>query len=134
MQIQIPVLGLIAFLLGSRAISSERLGAVRKRVSEWFEETHCSAFELRRHFFRRFFDSELISDPAQTKVVAGGVLAVLVSLSFLYVPSYYHKYVYLQQLPEPDAYNRAALADFLFVITLIMSITALLTTLQWPSL
>jgi hypothetical protein len=103
-------------------------------LTHWSDETRSSSFELRRHFFKRFFDSELISDPNQTKVVAGGALAIVLSISFVFAQAYYHKYNQLDHLPDAAPYNRAALADFLFVITLAMTIVALFTTLQWPSL
>ena len=67
----------------------------RRWISQWLAETHSSSFELRRHFFRRFFDSELISDPGQAKVVAGGALALVLSLSFVFTQAYYRKYVLL---------------------------------------
>jgi hypothetical protein len=128
------ILGMAAFLVGSRVASAERAGSLRKRIQNWLEETHDSSFELRRHFFRRFFDSELISDPGQAKVVAGGALAIVLSLSFVYTQAYYHKYNMLDSLPDAGPYDRAALADMLFAITLAMTIVALFTTLQWPSL
>ena len=105
-----------------------------RRISQWFAETHSSSFELRRHFFRRFFDSELVSDPAQAKVVAGGALAIVLSLSFIYTQAYYRKYIQLDGLADAGPYHRAAVADFLFVIALTMTIVALFATLQWPSL
>jgi|SRR5579863_1872805 len=105
-----------------------------RRLAQWFAETHSSSFELRRHFFRRFFDSELISDPGQAKVVAGSALAIVLPLSFMYAQAYYHKYNMLDHLDDAGPYNRAALADLLFVITLAMTIVALFTTVQWPSL
>src|SRR5580692_857614 len=134
MQALIFILGLAAFLMGSRVASAERSGSLRRKIHSWLEETHSSIFELRRHFFKRFFDSELISDPNQTKVVAGGALAIVLSVSFVFAQAYYHKYNQLDHLPDAGPYNRAALADFLFVITLAMTIVALFTTLEWPSL
>lgn len=100
----------------------------------WIEETHSTAFELRRHFFARFFDSELVSSPDQWRVVAGGVGAVLISLSILYMPAYYHKYRMLNVADTPDGFNLAIIADALLLIVLTMSLVALFTTMQWPSL
>ena len=54
------------------------------RFREWLQETHSTGFELRRHFFLRFFDSDLVSTPGQWQVVAGGTLAVLLSLSLIF--------------------------------------------------
>ena len=105
-----------------------------KRVREWLEETHSAAFELRRHFFLRFFDSDLVSTPGQWQVVAGGVLAILLSLSLIYIQAYYHKYAALNTLSTPEPLQRSLLADILFLITLAMSLIGLFTTLQWPQL
>src|SRR5712692_7802924 len=98
------------------------------------EETHSAAFELRRHFFLRFSDSDLVSTPGQWQVVASGILAVLLSLSLIYTQAYYHKYLELNALPTPDPQRLATLADILFLITLAMALIGLFTTLQWPSL
>jgi Pirin C-terminal cupin domain len=105
-----------------------------QRPREWLEETHSAAFELRRHFFLRFFDSDLVSTPGQWQVVASGVLAILLSLSLVYTQAYYHKYLELNALPTPDPQRLATVADVLFLITLAMALIGLFTTLQWPSL
>lgn len=105
-----------------------------RRFSAWLAETHSSRFELRRHFFRRFFESELIADPGQAKIVAGGALAILISLSLIFTQAYYHKYRVLGELADPLPFLRSELADILFVIVLAMTAIALFTTLQWPSL
>src|SRR5437899_7388013 len=103
-------------------------------LRDWLQETHSAGFELRRHFFLRFFDSDLVSTPGQWQVVAGGVLAVLLSLSIILTQAYYHKYQELNLLNSPEPLRRAALADVLFLVTLAMFLIALFTTLQWPSL
>jgi hypothetical protein len=100
----------------------------------WLDETHSSGFELRRHFFLQFFESEFISAPGQAKLMAGGVLAVLISVSLIYVQAYYHKYLVLDQLPDPGPYRLAVLADMLLVVTLVGVVGAIFTTLQWPAL
>src|SRR2546425_5168232 len=86
-----------------------------QRPREWLEETHSAAFELRRHFFLRFFDSDLVSTPGQWQVVAGGVLGILLSLSLIYTQAYYHKYVELNKQPAPEPQRLAALADILLL-------------------
>src|SRR5207253_7762062 len=85
-----------------------------KRLREWLEETHSAAFELRRHLFLRFFDSDLVSTPGQWQVVAGGVLAILLSLSLIYVQAYYIKYATLHTLFTTETLQRAQLADLMF--------------------
>src|SRR4029078_7999000 len=95
------------------------------RFWEWIAETHSTAFELRRHFFSRFFDSDLVSTPGQAQVVAGGTLAVLLSLSLIFAQAYYHKYVELNKLATPGPQRLATLADMLFLIALAMLIIGL---------
>jgi hypothetical protein len=104
------------------------------RLREWLEETHSTGFELRRHFALRFFDSELVSTPGQWQVVAGGVLAVLLSLSLIFTQAYYHKYAELNRLPTPEQLGLAVLADVLFLVTLAMLLAGLFTTLLWPQM
>ena len=100
----------------------------------WLEETHSAGFELRRHFFLRFFDSDLVSSPDQWRVVAIGALAILLSSTLLYTQAYYHKYLELTKLPTPEPYRMAVMADSLFLITLAMFVMGLFTTLEWPAL
>ena len=105
-----------------------------KMFRDWLEQTHSVDFELRRHFFLRLFDSEFVSTPGQWRVIGGGIVAILVSLSIVYIPGYYHKYRVLAELPSETPFHLAVLADVLFLITLSMALTGLFTTLQWPSL
>ncbi len=101
---------------------------------DWMEESHGSGFELRRHFFRRFFDSDLVSSAGQWQVVAIGLFAIVASLSIPMVQAYYHKYRMLQELDSPVPYRMAAIADHLFLIAFSMTLTGLVTAMQWPSL
>lgn len=103
-------------------------------LRDWIEETHSTGFELRRHFFARFFDSELVSSPGQWKVVVGGAIAMVLSLGIVFMQAYYHKYRMLEALDTPEPYRLAAIADALFMITLAMCLIGLFTTMQWPSL
>ncbi len=100
----------------------------------WMEESHGTAFELRRHFFRRFFDSDLVSSAGQWQVVAIGIFAIAASLCIPMVQAYYHKYRMLQELDSNTPYRLAAIADHLFLITLTMTLTGLVTAMQWHSL
>ncbi len=105
-----------------------------RRLREWLEETHGSPFELRRHFFRRFFDSDLVASPGQWRTVAGGLIAIVASSSIVVMQAYFGKYRALLELDSPEPYRMAMLADHLFFIVLGMFLTALLTCLQWGSL
>jgi len=104
------------------------------RSSRWLAETHSTRVELCRHFLLRFFDSELVSSPGQWKVVAGGAVGILFSLSIIYIPAYYHKYLALKTLDDPEPYRLAVIADVLFVVSLAMLVLGLFTTLEWPEL
>ncbi len=104
------------------------------KFRDWLDETHGTAFELRRHFFRRFFDSDLVTSTGQWQVVAIGIFAIVASLSIPMVQAYYHKYRMLQELESSVPYHHAAIADHLFLITFSMTLTGLVTAMQWPSL
>ncbi len=110
------------------------MAELRTRLEQWLAETHSSNFELRRHFFLRFFESEFVSVPGQGKVVVGGALAILISISLVFAQAYYHKYRALNNLPDGEPYGRAMLADYLFIVTLAMAAIGLFTTFQWPAL
>lgn len=105
-----------------------------RHIRAWMAETHSSGFELLRHFFARFFDSEFLSSPGQAKIVAGGAAAILISLSLLFTPAYYHKYLVLGALDDSGPFLRAERADVLFILTLTMALIGIFTTLQWPAL
>jgi hypothetical protein len=100
---------------------------------ERLAETHSVGFELTRHFFARLLDIE-IAGPGQTKKVISGVLGILISLPILPAVAYLKKYQALGGLGDAGLYRRAVLADHLFLILISFSLTALLTTLLWPSL
>ena len=100
----------------------------------WLAETHSNGLELLRHFFARFFDSEFLSSPEQTKTVAGGVAAILISLGILLTQAYYHKYLVLGELDDPAPFLRSERADVLFIVSLTMALIGIFTTLQWPAL
>src|SRR5713101_8043235 len=104
------------------------------RLGARLDETHSTRFELCRHFFLSFFDSDVVSSPGQWRVVAIGALAILLSSSLIFVQAYWHKYIVLDALESPAPYRLALVADALFLITLAMFVIGLFTTLQWPSL
>jgi hypothetical protein len=110
------------------------MARVPRRLHDSWEETHSTGFELCRHFFLRFFDSDLVSTPGQWRVVASGAIAIVLSFSLIYTQAYYHKYLGLHALETPEPYRQALLADVLFLVTLAMFLIGLFTTLLWPSL
>jgi hypothetical protein len=90
--------------------------------------------ELFRHFFRRLFDSEFISNPGQLKTVFGGIVGILASMGGVLAEVFYHKYLVLQGLDSPDPFRRALLADIVFLETFVMIAIGLFTTIQWTAL
>src|SRR5579863_130504 len=108
--------------------------ATLDRLHQWLEETHVTRFELCRHFFLRFFDSDLVSTPGQWRVVAIGALAILLSSSIIFIQAYWHKYMALDMMETEEPYRLDLVADALFLITLAMFVIGLFSTLQWPSL
>lgn len=134
MQMFLTIALIFGVFAGLRFVHIERLRRLKRRVLEWIEETHGPGFELRRHFFFRFFDSDLVASPGQFKVVAIGAFAIFVSLSIIMTQAYYHKYWALLALDTPEPYRLAALADHLFLITGALLLAGLVTAVQWPSL
>ena len=108
--------------------------AEEPETASWWEETRSPGFELRRHFFRRFFDSDLVASAGQWQVLAIGFFAIVVSLSIPLTQAYYHKYRMLLDLDSPEPYRMAAIADHLFLICFAMNLTGLVTAVQWASL
>ena len=111
-----------------------RLRTYAAKLRAWLEETHGAGFELRRHFFRRFFDSDLVSTPGQWQAVAIGLFAIVVSLPVPLLQAYFHKYRMLSELDSDLPFRHAVMADHLFFITLAMTLTAMVTAIQWQSL
>src|SRR5437867_11100900 len=64
------------------------LRAMIPRIRAWLDETHGAGFELVRHFLARIFESEMFSVPGEWQKVAAGLLAVLLSLGILALPTY----------------------------------------------
>src|SRR2546428_12694626 len=108
------------------------MGLLPQPAREWIEETHSIGFELRRHFFLRFFDSDLVSTPGQWQVVAGGVLGILLSLSLIFIQADYHKYATLNMPSTPEPFQRALRGHILFLATVGMCLRGLFPPLPWP--
>ncbi len=125
---------IFAALAGLGLARDQNVARLLARIRDRMEETHGPGFELRRHFFRRFFDSDLVASPGQFKVVAIGAFAIFVSLSIIMTQAYYHKYWALLALDSPEPYRLAGLADHLFLIVGAMTLAGLITAVEWPSL
>jgi hypothetical protein len=100
----------------------------------WLRETHGPAFELLRHFLRRFFDSDLVTTPGQMTGVLIAALPFCFEWFLLLFEPLGHKYGALSQLATPGPYRSAVQADELWLITLVMSLIGLLTAVKWQSL
>ncbi len=103
-------------------------------MKEWLRETHGADFELLRHFFSRFFDSELTTTPEQWKAPAIGAFSLLLPWFPLFANPLRYKYAHFSALPTPGPYQTAVRADELWLITLMMSAIGLATAVKWQSL
>ena len=64
---------------------------MRERFADWLAETHGAGFELVRHFFLRFFDSDLITTPGQLEILVIGIFSSLASFGLLLPVRLYRK-------------------------------------------
>jgi hypothetical protein len=104
-----------------------------RRLRQWLEETHASAWELVRHFLLRFFDNDMITIPGEWQKVAVGIFASLVSVGFALLGIYRDRYKYLHSAPFAE-YHQGVRDDLVSFLAIMMAVTALLTILQWQSL
>jgi hypothetical protein len=91
-------------------------------------------FVLLLHFFRGFFESDLLSIRDQLATIFASVAALLASFGLIVPVLFNHKYRVLNALPTPALYHEAALADKLMFICLCMDLAAIATLLNWQSL
>ena len=86
------------------------------------------------HFFRGFFESDLLSVRDRLASVFAGIIALIISFGLVLPILFTAKYAVLNSLAAPRLYNEAALADRLMFICLSMDLTAFVTVLNWQSL
>jgi len=86
------------------------------------------------HFFRGFFESDLLSVRDRLATVFAGIAALIASFGLVLPILFTQKYAMLNTLPTPTLYNKAALADRLMFICLSADLTAFVTVLNWQSL
>jgi hypothetical protein len=82
-------------------------------------------------FFHGMFDLGFLSDHANlsfTRLIVG-VCAVFFSFGLLITRAYAAKYIALSDMPSPEPYRRAILADHVFVLALSMWVVAFVTVL-----
>ncbi len=107
---------------------------MREKFAHWLAETHGAGFELVRHFFLRFFDSDLITTHGQLEVLMIGVFSSLASFGLVLPWRLYRKYFDLSLLDTGDLYHQAVLADKLFFIAFSMTVIGIIVALEWHSL
>ncbi|HTS62315.1 MAG TPA: ADOP family duplicated permease [Candidatus Acidoferrales bacterium] len=106
---------------------------MKRRLREWLDETHGSAWELVRHFLLRFFDNDMITIPGEWQKVAVGIFASLVSVALALLSVYRDRYKHFDSAPFAE-YHQGVRDDLISFIAITMAVTALLTILQWQSL
>ena len=95
----------------------------------WREKTHGTRFELVRHFLATLFDSDMFSARGQWGNIAIGAFALVIPAGIILLSSA------PQQIAASLAAAQAtAQAERLSLITLLLSITAILALLAWQSL
>jgi hypothetical protein len=104
------------------------------RIKAWLAETHGTSFELVRHFVNTFFDSDLVTEPGQWTKVMVTAFALIAPSFFMMSQVLAQKYRYFSSRSTALPYQHAVQADQLWLITLTMSVTGLLTAAQWQSL
>src|SRR5437899_1317588 len=107
---------------------------MKARIRAWLDETHGASFELVRHFLASIFDSDMFSVPGEWQKVAAGLMAVLLSLGILALPTFMQSFNMMGEagLSPLRIYGEMRAYELTFV-TLAIGITALLTALAWQS-
>src|SRR5579872_2979410 len=103
-------------------------------MREWLKLTHGVRFELWRHFLRRFFESEMIVSPEQTRSALIGSISLALPWFTVLLGPLKFKYAHFSSLPVPGPYREVLRTDELWLITMSMSIIGLLAAVKWQSL
>ena len=108
---------------------------MKARIRSWLDETHGASFELVRHFLAGIFDSDMFSVPGEWQKVAAGLLAALLSLGTLALPTFMQSFNRMGEagLSPVRIYGEMRAYELTF-IAIAIGITALLTALVWQSL
>ncbi|MGH9660082.1 MAG: hypothetical protein ACRD96_16155, partial [Bryobacteraceae bacterium] len=96
-----------------------------------------SAKELVRHFFRRFFDNELVAPGGEMQVTITQILAAL-AVPGLVIPFFLMpRYVRIAFLPDDVrelAFQMARTADRFIFVNLSFVVIGFVTVLEWDAL
>lgn len=103
-------------------------------MKEWLRETHGQGFELLRHFVLRFFDSDLVTEPGQSRTTLIWAFSIIGPWFFLFSGSLFQKYKYFSSRATPEPYRLAVKADELWLVMLMMASIGLLAAVKWPAL
>ena len=103
-------------------------------MKRWLAETHGPGFELLRHFLRRFFDSDLVTEPGQSRTMLVWAFAMIAPWFLMFAQALSRKYAYFSGQVRPDAYRVALKGDELWLVTLVMAATGLLAAVKWDGL
>jgi hypothetical protein len=103
-------------------------------VKEWLRETHGPGFELLRHFLRRFFDSDLVTDTGHSRSMLVWTFAMVAPWFLMFGQVLFQKYRFFASRSTPEPYRLAVKADELWLVTLAMASIGLLAAVKWGSL
>lgn len=103
-------------------------------MKQWLAETHGPGFELLRHFVLRFFDSDLVTEPGQSRTTLIWAFSLIGPWFFIFTGSLFHKYGYFSSRATPEPYRLAVKADELWLVMLMMASIGLLAAVKWPAL
>src|SRR5687767_248829 len=99
---------------------------MRQAIREWLAETHGTRFELLRHFFPRFFDSDLIASSGDWTRVAAGAIAMLASGWIVLGATLLFKYRKLAEMNLMDRIQVEIAADLSSLTGMAVCLTILL--------
>jgi putative ABC transport system permease protein len=104
-------------------------------IRAWLDETHGASVELVRHFLANIFDSDMFGVPGEWQKVAAGILAALLSLGILALPTFIQSFDKMREagLSSLGIYSEMRAYELTF-IGIAIGLTALLTALVWQSL
>ena len=103
---------------------------IRPEVAECLGEGPAQLFRLTKHFFDRFFESELVSPNADSRLAVAHILAVLTVPGCLASFWMMGKYAYLaiRGIPIPE---HASMVDKSIFVALSMAIMGFICVLEW---
>ncbi len=105
-----------------------------QRFRRLFRDDETHFVELSRHFFSRFFDTELISRRGEPGLTLIHVLALLALPGAFYSLYLFPVYDYIDWYDLEALYQRLTLVDPCRLLTLSMVVVGMVTVLEWDAL